>query len=255
MLFNRTQRICLSCLLLFRQQTLNLFPQPLIFQSKSLRHRMLRRQLHRRSPVNRVDTRRKNRNLAFYSLFPTPYSLIDCKVDQSPFAPPDPIPLHGSDLLRPSLQLVESLQQLIRILRNPQKPLRQIPQLDNRVLMPPAAPTDHLLIRQHSLALRTPVHLALLPERQTLLKHLQKEPLVPPVIIRQTSSHLGRPVVAQPHQPHLLLHRDDIPKRPLPRRHPVLQRSILRRQPKRIPPHRTLYPRIHICRASASPIE
>ena len=104
--------------------------------------------------------------------------------------------------------------------------------------MSPALAVDHLLVRQHRLALRAPVHLALLAVRQAALVHLQKEPLVPAVVIGQARRYLGGPVVAQAHAPHLPPHRGNVLERPLRRRRIVLQRRVFRGQPERIPPHR-----------------
>ena len=216
--------------LLLLQQLLDLRSKRPILCGKRLGHRMLRRKLNRGRAKDRIHSRRENRNLL--------RNTFHGEVDQRAIAAPDPVALHCPDLLRPSLQLVQALQQLLRILCNSQKPLRQVALIDNLLLVSPAAPTHHLLIRQHRLALWTPVHLALLPIRQPRLEHLQEDPLIPLVVVRQAGRHLRRPVVAQPHTLHLLAHSGYIVQRPLTWRRIVLQRGILRRQAERVPSHR-----------------
>jgi hypothetical protein len=103
--------------------------------------------------------------------------------------------------------------------------------------MPPAPPVDHLLIGQHRRAIRTPVHLAFLAISQPALEHAQKKPLIPAVVVRQAGRDFRRPVEPHPQPLKLALHGGNIGQRPLARRNIVLERRILRRQPKRVPPH------------------
>ena len=103
--------------------------------------------------------------------------------------------------------------------------------------MPPAHAADNLLIRQHSSALRTPVHPALLAICQPRFKEFQEKPLIPAVVIGQASRDFTRPVVGEAKAVHLHLHGRDISQRPLFWRSVVLDRCVLRRQAKRIPAH------------------
>src|SRR5271155_776006 len=103
--------------------------------------------------------------------------------------------------------------------------------------MPPAHSAYNLLVRQHGRALRTPVHLALLAIGQSRLVELEKKPLVPAIVFRQTSRNLARPVIREAEALHLYLHGRYVRKRPLLGWSVVLNRSILRRQAKRIPAH------------------
>ena len=160
------------------------------------------------------------------------------KRDRRTFTAANPVALHGAYALGPVIQLVQPIQQFLRILCRPQEPLLQLALLHQCVFVPPAVAVDHLLVRQHGLALRTPVHLALLAVCQAALVHAQKEPLVPPVVVRQTRRHLGGPVVAQAEAVHLHPHRRDVLLRPLARRRVVLERGVLRRQAEGIPAHR-----------------
>ena len=194
---------------------------------------MLRRQLHRGRAIDRVHARGEHRDRRSRR----PDRPAQIEIHQRAFAAPNPVLLHDADFFRPARQLFQIAQQLVRVLRDPQKPLLQFALLDRSVLMPPAHPAHHLLVRQHGSALRTPVHLALLAIRQSRFVELQKEPLIPAVVIRQAGRNLARPVIGEPKALHLHLHGRNIRQRPLLRRSVVLDRRILRRQSERIPPH------------------
>ena len=195
---------------------------------------MLRSHLHRGRPENRIHPRRKHLDRIRARLARADH----VKIHKRAFAPPDPVTLHRLYFFRPARQRIEPFQQIIRILRNAQEPLRQIPLFDQRIRMPPAPPLDHLLVRQHRRTLRAPVHLRLLPVRQPGLEHLQKQPLVPPVVVRQAGCDFSvRPVITQAHAPHLFAHGLNIRQCPLPRRRVVLQRSVLSGQTESVPTH------------------
>src|SRR6267154_1092094 len=80
--------------------------------------------------------------------------------------------------------------------------------------MTPTAPVHHLLVGQHGLALRAPVHPAAFPVSDTALEHSQKKPLVPPVILRLASGNFPAPVVAEPEPLAHALERFNIRVRP-----------------------------------------
>src|SRR6267143_2916635 len=104
--------------------------------------------------------------------------------------------------------------------------------------MTPAAPVHHLLVGQHGLALRAPVHPASFPVSDTALEHSQKKPLVPPVILRLASGNFPAPVVAEPEPLAHALERFNIRVRPFARMDSPLDRRVFRRQAKRVPSHR-----------------
>ena len=116
---------------------------------------------------------------------------IQLKINQRAFAAPNPVALHGAHFFRPAAQLVEIAKQFIRVLGDFQKPLFQFALLDRRIFVAPAATINHLLIRQHGRALRTPIDFALLTIGKALLVELQKKPLVPLVIFREASCNLA----------------------------------------------------------------
>ena len=200
--------------------------------------RMLGRELHRGRAEDRVYARGKDRDRRSRGTEPSMVlCVIEFEIDQRAFAAPDPIPLHGADFFRPAFKLVEPAQQFVGILRRTYEPLLQFTLLNQCVFMPPAAAVHDLLVGQHGRALRTPVHLALLAVRQSLLEELEKEPLIPAVVLRKTGRNLARPVVGEAEPLHLRLHVGDVAQRPLARWRVVLDRGIFRRQSERIPSH------------------
>ncbi len=199
---------------------------------------MLGRELHRSCAENGIYARCKDadgraRRPESFMVF----RVIEFEIDQRAFAAADPVALHGADLFRPAFQLVEIAQQLVGVFGDAQEPLLQLTLFHERIFVTPAASVDHLLIRQHRRALRTPVDSALLAIRQTLLVELEKEPLVPAVIVRQAGGNLAGPVVAKAEAVHLRLHFGDVAQGPLAWRRVVLNRRIFRRQTKGIPAH------------------
>ncbi len=93
-------------------------------------------------------------------------------------------------MLRPLFQLFMAGKERFRIVCYLQEPLLHFLLLDKR-FTPPALLADDLFIRQDSLALRTPVDLAFSAVSQIPVEHLQKNPLVPLVILRQTGVDLS----------------------------------------------------------------
>ena len=74
----------------------------------------------------------------------------------------------------------------------------------------PAGAVDHLLVGQHGLARRAPVDERVLLVGQTFFKELQKDPLVPAVILGIAGGDFALPVVGQPHALELGLHVENI---------------------------------------------
>ncbi len=143
--------------------------------------RMLRGKLHAGRAEDRVYARSKNAN----PRFPCSLLLLFLKEEIyfGAFAAPNPVALHRAHLFRPAIQLIQAVEQFLRVSSNAEEPLHQVTLFYVRVFMPPAASVDHLFIGQHRGALRTPVHLALLAIDQAPLVHAQEEPLVPAVVV------------------------------------------------------------------------
>src|SRR5205807_9593049 len=105
----------------------------------------------------------------------------------------------------------------------------------------PAAPTDpsrRLLVRQHRLFLRTPIHCRSTFVSESTLQHLQKEPLVPFVVFRPMRRDLARPVVTNAETLELAFHVRDIFFRPLAWLNTALDCRLLRRLAKAVPADR-----------------
>ena len=98
--------------------------------------------------------------------------------------------------------------------------------LDESVFVPPAAAVYNLLIGKHGAALRTPVHQTFLTIGQPLLVELEKEPLIPAVVVRQTGCDFARPIVGKAETIHLRLHLGDVAESPLARRGVVLNGGV-----------------------------
>ena len=125
------------------------------------------------------------------------------------FRPADPVRLHGAHLLRPALQLVNCFQQIFGIFGDLEEPLSQLALLDERAGAP-AASVDHLLVRQHRVIDRVPVHLGGFPVDQALVQHLQEQCLLRAVIFRIAGRELPAPVQRQAELCELGLHGVDV---------------------------------------------
>ncbi len=68
----------------------------------------------------------------------------------------DPVALHEADLVRPAVQRVQAVEQLLRQRGDAEEPLGELAALDQRAGAP-AAPVDHLLIGEHGVVDRVPV--------------------------------------------------------------------------------------------------
>ncbi len=113
---------------------------------------------------------------------------------------------------------------------------RDLALLDERAGAPAAA-VDDLLVGEHGLVDRIPVHDAGLAVRDALLEHAQEQPLVPAVVRRIAGGDLARPVEGEAQRLQLALHVGDVVARPLGRRHAVLDGRVLGRQAEGIPAH------------------
>ncbi len=154
-------------------------PKPLrLFQECRLVFRFLRkrcdqtvfrRQHHKRRAEDGVDAGGEDFNRIVGAL--------DREPDTSAFRSPNPIPLHGQDFLRPFRQAFSRLQQIVRVMRDLQKPLLEVLLNDLRAA-PPAFAVDHLFVCQHGVVHRAPVHRRAPAIGQPALEHAREQPLV-----------------------------------------------------------------------------
>src|SRR6185369_12355081 len=92
-----------------------------------------------------------------------------------------------------------------------------------------------LLVREHSLFLRTPVDLRHLLIGQILFEHLQEEPLVPLVIVRPVRRDLARPVITDAETLQLPAHVRDVVFGPVAWIHAAFDRGLFRRLSETVP--------------------
>ena len=159
------------------------------------------------------------------------------KGDVQAHAAPDPVALHRLDRIRPSRQVIETVQQLLGVVGDLQEPLGYFALLDQRAGAPAAA-VDHLLIGQYGLVDGIPVDHRVLAVGETLLHQAHEHALLVDVVRRLTGGKLARPVDRVAHLAQLGLHVTDVGVGPLRRRGVVLDRGVLRRQAERVPAHR-----------------
>ena len=153
------------------------------------------------------------------------------------FAAADPVGLHRAHALGPASHLFQIVEELVRIVGDPQVIHRDLALLDLRARAPAFA-IDHLLVGKHRLIDRIPVDHAGLLVRDAALEHLEKQPLIPAVIPGLAGRKLARPVDREPHRLHLFFHVRDVVVGPLRRSDTLFHRRVFRRQPERIPAHR-----------------
>ena len=175
-----------------------------------LRHRggqrMIRRQRHELGAEDGVRPRGEDLELA---LAAGRGLGIEREADQQAFRTADPVLLHQPDLVRPTVERVDRLQQLLGVIGNLEHPLVQVALLDDGARAPAAA-VDHLLVGEHGLVDRVPVHLAVFARDQPRLQEVEEQLLLVLVIGRVAGRDLARPVERQPHRLELLLHGRDV---------------------------------------------
>ncbi len=159
------------------------------------------------------------------------------EVDLQTLAAAQPVALHGLHRVGPARQRVQAVQQLLRVVGDLQEPLRDLALLDHRAGAPAAA-VDHLLVGQHGVVDRVPVHHRVLAVRQALLQQPGEHQLFPAVVLRAAGGELAAPVDRVAQRLQLAAHVLDVGVGPLRRCGGVLDRGVLRRQAERVPAHR-----------------
>jgi hypothetical protein len=82
--------------------------------------------------------------------------LFAAEDDLGALRPADPVLLLGDDLRRP-VDRLHVVEQPVGVLRDPEEPLLELPDLDHRSAALASAVRQHLLVRQHGGVLRAPV--------------------------------------------------------------------------------------------------
>jgi hypothetical protein len=158
------------------------------------------------------------------------------EMDFSTEAFADPVLLHGAHLLRPPGQGVEASKQFLGISSDLHKVHWDIAFFHQRAGAP-AASVDHLLVGQHGVVYRIPVHRRRLFVDQPFLEQLGEQPLFPLVVIRLAGCDFAIPVDSQSQTFQLRAHVIDVGIGPGSRRHIVGNRRILGGQPESVPAH------------------
>ena len=170
------------------------------------RQRMIRRQRHELGAEQSV--RPRGEDLQFALAAGGRFG-IEHEADQQAFRTADPVLLHQPDLVRPAVERVERFQQLFGVVADLEHPLVEVALLDQRARAPAAA-VDHLLVGEHGLVDRVPVHFAVFARDQPGGQEVEEHLLLVLVIGRVAGRDLARPVERQPHGLELLLHRRDV---------------------------------------------
>ena len=212
-----------------------------IFLRRRGRERMIGRERHEFRAEQRIGPRGEN----FQFAFGVRRGLrIERETNQQSFRTADPVALHQPHFVRPALERVDGVEQILRIIADLEKPLRQLALLDFRAGAPAAA-VDHLLVGQHGLIDRIPVHFRLLALDQSRLEEVEKHLLLMLVVRRIAGREFARPVERQPHRLELRLHGGDVFVGPVFRMHLVLHGGVFRRQAEGVPSHRMQHRKTH----------
>ena len=154
----------------------------------------------------------------------------------------DPVGLHRAHPLRPALQLREVIEQLVGVGGDLQEPLPQLPLLHEGAGTPGASLPIHLLVGQHRLVHRIPVHRGFAPVGEPRLQELEEQPLGPAVVVAVAGGHFPIPVDRETELTQLLPHRGDVAVGPIPGFDAPLDGSVLCWQAEGIPAHRVEHP-------------
>ena len=156
----------------------------------------------------------------------------DREIDGGALALPDPIALHGQDVVGPLGQL--GVPELLGVIGDLEEPLLHLLLFD-RVVAAPAGAPGRLLVGQDGAAGRAPVDPALAAVGQPALEHLEEHPLVPLVIFGQAGVDLPRPIIGEAHALELHLHVGDVVQGPLLGMGAVLDGGVLGRHAQGVP--------------------
>src|SRR3989344_5787950 len=147
-----------------------------------------------------------------------------------PLAFADPVALAFLDFLRP-VKLVEPREQFFRVIGYRELPLFHLA-LFHRAVTSLAAAIPNLLIGEHGLVFRAPIHWRFRLVRQTFFEKLRKNPLVPFVILWITGHDFAREIKRRAHARNLFFHIGNVRTRPFPGVQAALDRRVLGRQAK-----------------------
>ena len=134
--------------------------------------------------------------------------------------------------------VVEVVEQRVGVVGDPEEPLLHHARLDQRAAALTGAVAEHLLVGEHGLVVRAPLHRRALAVREPLLEEAEELPLLPAVVARIVGRDLAVPVHPPPHPAHRPADVDDVALGGLARVLAFLDRAVLGRQPEGVPAHR-----------------
>ena len=163
--------------------------------------------------------------------------LLDPEVDLGALGAADPVPLARLDRIGP-VDGVEVVEQRVGVVGDPEEPLLHHARLDERAAALAGAVAEHLLVREHGLVVRAPLHRRALAVGEPLLEEAEELPLLPAVVARIVGRDLPVPVHPPPHPAHRPADVDDVALGGLARVPALLDRVVLGRQAEGVPAHR-----------------
>ena len=148
-----------------------------------------------------IGTRGKDGDLALVALDRLAILVAQGKVDLGALGATDPVGLHLLDALGPAGELLQVVEQLLRVLGNLVVPLLKVALLGLGAAAPALALGD-LLVGQNGLAGGAPVDRVLFTVDQALFPHLLKDPLAPAVVVGAAGLDHAIQIVGEAHALH-----------------------------------------------------
>ena len=149
----------------------------------------------------RIGTRGEDGDLTLVALDGLAILVAQGKVDLGALGTTDPVGLHLLDALGPAGELLQIIEQLLRVLGNLEVPLLQVALLGLGAAAPALA-LGHLLVGQNGLAGGAPVDRVLLAVDQALFPQLLKDPLTPAVVVGAAGLDHAIQIVGEAHALH-----------------------------------------------------
>ena len=148
-----------------------------------------------------IGTRGEDGDLALIALDGLAILVAQGKVDLGALGATDPVSLHLLDALGPAGELLQIVEQLLRVLGDLVVPLLKVALLGLGAAAP-ALTLGDLLVGQNGLAGGAPVDRVLLAVDQALFPHLLKDPLTPTVVVGAAGLDHAIQIVGEAHALH-----------------------------------------------------
>ena len=148
-----------------------------------------------------IGSRGENGDLTLIALDGLAIPVAQGKVDLGALGATDPVGLHLLDALGPAGELLQVVEQLLRVLGNLVVPLLKVALLGLGAAAP-ALTLGNLLVGQNGLAGGAPVDRVLFTVDQALFPHLLKDPLAPAVVVGAAGLDHAIQIVGEAHALH-----------------------------------------------------